>query len=148
MLLSVSLLRSHGFGACRASLSPPRIVHKLMFPFSSCRRRFLCPCPYCLTSLDNPQPSKFNFFPMSSAPHCHQNVIMLPNTDISSQVEKVARVSAKAVRSVTARSCVITSKESPSLLSVVSHVVEVSSVSLPVGFPFLFPLSTSKALSC
>jgi hypothetical protein len=49
------------------------------------------------------------------------------------QAAKVARASARAVRSVTGRSCVTTSKALPSQPSVVSHVVVVSSVSQPVS---------------
>jgi histone H3/H4 len=45
----------------------------------------------------------------------------------------VERVSARAAPSVTARSCVTTSRVSPSLPSVVSLVVVVSSVSRPVS---------------
>jgi len=50
-----------------------------------------------------------------------------------SQAEKVARVSEKVVPSATARSCVTTSRVSPSPRFVVSLVVVVSSVSLPVS---------------
>ena len=49
-----------------------------------------------------------------------------------SQAEKVAKVSAKAAPSVTARFFVTTSRVSPSPLSVVLRDVAVSSVFLPV----------------
>ena len=49
----------------------------------------------------------------------------------------MAKASAKVAPSVTARFSVTTSKASPSPPSVVSRVVVVSSVSLPVSFPFL-----------
>lgn len=56
------------------------------------------------------------------------------STNTPHQAEKVAKASAKAAPSVTARSSVTTSKASPSPPSVVSPVVEASSVSLLVSF--------------
>ena len=53
-------------------------------------------------------------------------------TDLSSQVERAARASARVVLSVTERSCATTSRALQSQLSVVLLVVAVSSVSLPV----------------
>ncbi|CAD6565590.1 MAG: hypothetical protein ASARMPRED_007353 [Alectoria sarmentosa] len=61
------------------------------------------------------------------------------STNIPSQAEKVAKASVKAERSVTARFSVTTSRVSPSPPSVVSRVVEVSSVSQPVSLPSLLP---------
>jgi len=54
------------------------------------------------------------------------------------QGEKEEKVSAKGVPNVIARSCVTTSKESPSPLSVVSLAVVVSSVFQPVSWFALF----------
>lgn len=51
------------------------------------------------------------------------------------QAARVARVSARAVPSATGRSCVTTSRVSPSPPSVVLLAVVVSSVSLPVSTP-------------
>lgn len=71
------------------------------------------------------------------------------STNIPQQAEKVAKASAKAEPSVTARSSVTTSKASPSPPSVVSRVVEASSVFLLVSPPpYYYLLRDCPACCC
>jgi hypothetical protein len=104
---------------------------------SCCRRHHLAaqpPCPSILhpfplsqtISLSSYAPQSLQPLQSSSRPRSTKMLLTFP------QAVKVAKASAKAAPSVTARSSVTTSKASPSPPSVVSPVVVVSSVSLPV----------------
>jgi hypothetical protein len=68
---------------------------------------------------------------------CTSSTFAIQHANASLQVARAARASARAEPSVTARSCVTTSRVSPSPPSVVSRVVVVSSVSLLVSRLYL-----------
>lgn len=76
----------------------------------------------------------------------HQSSLLLHPTN-SIQAEKVARVSERVVLSATARFCATTSRVSQSPLSVVSHVVVVSSVFQPVRSLSSFVLEETSILT-
>ena len=107
-----------------------RYIHKTSLPIAFHHPPHFHPFPPPVTK-PSPHPSFLPLHPTLKSPIRYRAFPSLsPQSHYSlliplSQAGKVAKASAKAVRSATARSYVTTSKVSPSPPSVVLHVVEV-----------------------